>query len=119
MFAECTLIHKLTRYTLFYLVYSCEAVLLIKTKYLTWRTLGWNDICIHKELLVIRTRQFEMHDKDILKAIAKQTQKQQEGQEYYDRTHNIRKKPIYIKDIILYYNTFIVDQDKSKSIKLS
>ena len=103
----------------FYLVYSCKAVLLIETKYPTWRTLGWNNICIHKELLVVCARQFEMRNKDILEVIAKQTRKQQEGQEYWDETYYIRKKPICIKDIVLYYDTFTVDRDKSKSTKLS
>ena len=76
----------------FYLVYDREAILLIKMKYLTWRTLGQNDIRTHKELLVVRARQFEMRDEDILEVIAKQTRKRQEGQEYWDETHNIRKE---------------------------
>ncbi len=50
-----------------------------------------------------------MYNEDILEVIAKQTQKCQEGQEYQDKTYNIQKEPINIKDTILYYDTFIVD----------
>jgi len=119
LLAERTSIHEPTGHTPFYLVYGREAVLPIETKYSTWRTLGWNDVHTHEELLAVRARQIEMRDEDILEAMAKQTRKRQEGQEYWDETHNIRKEPINVKDTVLYYNTFTIDHDKSKATKLN
>ena len=60
-----------------------------------------------------------MRDEDINEAMARQTRKRQEGQEYWDETHNIRKEQINKKDIVLYYDTFVTDVDKSKATKLS
>ncbi len=51
--------------------------------------------------------------------MARQTQKYQEGQEYQDKTYNIQKEPINIKDTVLYYNTFTIDHNKSKATKLN
>ncbi len=51
--------------------------------------------------------------------MARQTQKRQEGQEYQDKTHNIQKELINVKDTVLYYDTFTIDHDKSKAIKLN
>ena len=71
LFSERTSIHEPTGYTPFYLVFCREAVLPIEAKYPTWRTLGWNDVHTHEELLVVRARQIEMQDEGILEAMAK------------------------------------------------
>ena len=119
LFAERTSVHEPTGHTPFYLVYGREAVLPIEAKYPTWRTLDWSSVHTHEELLVVRARQLEMRDEDILESMAKQTRKRQEGQEYWDETHNIRKEPINVKDTVLYYDTFAVDRDKSRATKLN
>ena len=39
LLVECTIVHWPTRQTLFYIVYSREAVLLVELRHPTWRVL--------------------------------------------------------------------------------
>jgi hypothetical protein len=101
------------------MVYGREAVLPIETKYSTWRTIGWNEVHTREELLLARMRQIEMRDEDIQESMLRKTRKRQQGQEYYDRTHNIRKTPLQVKDLVLRHDTFTAEVDKSSSTKLN
>ena len=67
-FADYTIIYALTGCISFYMVYSKEVVLLVETRFPTWRTLGWDEVHDRAELLEMRTRQIEMRNEDIKKS---------------------------------------------------
>lgn len=119
LFADRTTVHGPTGHTPFYMVYGREAVLPIETKYPTWRALAWEEVRTREELLTLRARQIEMRDEDVEESMLRKNRRRQEGKEYFDAHHRIRKTPFAVKDIVLRHNTFETDVDKSSSTKLN
>jgi hypothetical protein len=118
LFADRVTVHGPTGFTPFYMVYGREAVLPVETRFPTWRTLGWDEVCDRETLLELRTKQMQMRDEDIEEARMKKDRRRREGKEYFDSTHQIRLKPIAEKDLVLAYDVKLMDQDKSRSTKL-
>jgi hypothetical protein len=81
LFTNRVIIYRLTRFTPFYMIYSREAVLPIETRFLTWRTLGWDEVCNRETFLEIRIKQIQIRDKDIKEARIKKDRRRQEGKE--------------------------------------
>jgi len=65
----------MTGHTLFYLMYSREAILLVEERFFTWRTLDWEGVKTRAELITIRVRHFEMRAEDVDEAIARKIRK--------------------------------------------
>lgn len=86
------------------MVYGREAVLPVKTRYPTWRTLGWDEVNSRTKLLKLRTRQIEIRDKDLIKSKLRKDRRRIEGKEYFDSTHNIHTAPIEKDDFVLVYD---------------
>jgi RNase H-like domain found in reverse transcriptase/Integrase zinc binding domain len=118
LFADRVTVHGPTGFTPFYMVYGREAVLPVETRFPTWRTLGWDEVCDRETLLEMRTKQMQMRDEDVEEARMKKDRRRREGKEQFDATHQIRSNPISEKDLVLAYDIKLMDQDKSRNTKL-
>jgi hypothetical protein len=56
LFVDRTIVHGPTGFILFYMVYGREVVLLVKTRYLTWRTFGWDKVNSREKFFKLRAR---------------------------------------------------------------
>lgn len=119
LLADRTTVHAPTGYTPFFMVHGREAVLPIETKYPTWRTLSWDEVHDRTTLIELRARQLQMRDEDLEEAMLRKERLRKEGQERFDANHQIRKDPIKAGDIVLSYDTKLIDIDMSKKTKLA
>ena len=120
LFAARTTVHAPTGYTPFFIIYGREVVLPVETQFPTWRTLDWGRVKYGDtaELLALRARQIEMREEDVEEARHRKNRRRREGQEDFDRRHNIRPEPLAEGDLVLAYDLQRIDQDKSRKTKL-
>ena len=58
-----------------------------------------------------------MRDEDLEESMLRKTRRRQEGKEYFDERHQLRKTPLGVGDIVLRHDTFTTDVNKSTSTK--
>ena len=91
------------------MVYGREVVLLVKTRFPTWRTLGWDKVYNRVELLEMRIRQIEIRDEDMEESRLRKKRSRKKGQEYFDAYYQIRKELIRERDFVLAYDVKLIN----------
>jgi hypothetical protein len=118
LLAERITTYRPTGKDLFSLVYGREYILLIESKFPTWRILEWEKVRDRDELLALRARQLEMRDADIEEILTCKKRVREEGKEAFNQSHPVRTKPLAVDDIVLRYDKVVTDIDKSSKTKL-
>jgi hypothetical protein len=95
-----------------------RAILPIDTRYPIWRLLDWGKVRSGEELLALRARQLQLRDEDIEEIALRKKRIREEGKEYFDKSHRIRREEIKAKDIVLTYHSKRA-KDMSSDLKLS
>ena len=101
LFADRTTTNASTGYMPFYLVYGREPILPVETRYPTWRSLFTEEIENRSKLIQLRATQFQLRQNHLDEAYLRKTRRRQEGKEAFDLSHNIRHRPLRVKDLVL------------------
>lgn len=81
----------------------------------TWATLDWDSEMSTADLLVLRARQLERREEDLVVTAESIKQSRLQNKEYFDRIMRKRDKSLTVKDLVLLYNSQL---DKQWSKKL-